>query len=149
MNGQSALRIGDLAASSGLSVDAVRYYERMGLIKPAGRTEGGFRTYRRDATDRIAFIRQAQRLGLRLREIAELLGTPGFDGKRHCQKVRAVLLKRLEDVEKQMVEIRSFRRTLKAALENCDRALEGDGVDECPVVQSLTLRRPVHREARP
>lgn len=67
------LRIGSVAAAAGLTVDAVRHYERLGLLKPAARTDGGFRTYGRDPVQRLAFIRQAQRIGLQLREIRDLL----------------------------------------------------------------------------
>jgi MerR family transcriptional regulator, Zn(II)-responsive regulator of zntA len=135
---QNTLRIGDVAASCGLTVDAVRYYERVGLLAHEARTSGGFRTYSANVIERLAFIRQAQRLGLRLREIRELLGVKGGAGRQHCQRVRTVLVQRLEDVEQQMKELKAFRRTLKRALENCDTALAGEAVvNECPVVRSL------------
>lgn len=139
---QASLRIGDVAAATGLTVDAVRYYERVGLLAPDARTQGGFRTYSAGSLQRLAFIRQAQRLGLRLREIRELLGTRGSNGRQHCERVRGVLVKRLADVEAQMAELKAFRRTLQSALENCDAALRGAAVDECPVVRSLAPKRP-------
>ena len=138
---QGPLKIGDVAAAAGITVDAVRYYERLGLIEPDARTEGGFRTYSGDSVHRLAFIQQAQRLGLRLREIRELLGTRGVNGRQHCERVRGLLVKRLADVDAQMAELRAFRRTLRAALENCDAALGGSNVDECPVVRSLAPNR--------
>jgi MerR family Zn(II)-responsive transcriptional regulator of zntA len=135
---QQSLRIGDVAATCGLTVDTVRYYERVGLLAHDARTSGGFRTYRSSVIDRMAFIRQAQRLGLRLREIRELLGVGGTPGRPHCQRVRTVLLRRLDDVETQMKELTAFRRTLKRALQNCDVALASEAaVNECPVVRSL------------
>lgn len=137
----SAMRIGEVAASSGLSVDAVRYYERVGLLAHDARTSGGFRTYRADVVDRLAFIRQAQTLGLRLREIRDLLGARGGRGRPHCERVRTLLTQRLADVETQMNELKAFRRTLRTALANCDSALAGSSIDECPVVQSLTPDR--------
>jgi DNA-binding transcriptional MerR regulator len=137
----SAMRIGEVAASAGLSVDAVRYYERVGLLTHDARTSGGFRTYRADVVDRLAFIRQAQTLGLRLREIRDLLGVRSVRGRQHCERVRTLLIERLADVETQMNELKAFRRTLRTALANCDAALAGSSIDECPVVQSLTPRR--------
>ena len=138
---QHALRIGDVAASSGLSVDAVRYYERMGLLAHDARTAGGFRTYTGDVLDRLTFIRQAQALGLRLRDIRELLGRSGRAGRQHCERVRTLLIQRLAGVETQMAELKAFRRTLRNALENCDVALAAPTIDECPVVRSLTPKR--------
>src|SRR5258707_12948476 len=67
-------RIGELSTKSGLSRDALRYYERLGLMPRARRTSGGFRLYPPGTLDRIRFIKQAQLHGLTLREIRELLG---------------------------------------------------------------------------
>jgi len=134
---QPVLRIGHLASAAGLTVDAVRYYERVGLLKPVSRTEGGFRNYSRDSVDRLAFIRQAQRLGLHLREIRDLLAASAT-GSQQCQRVRGVLGKRLADVEVQMAELRAFRKTLRTALSDCDTALRGGHQNDCPVVGSLT-----------
>ena len=92
-----------------------------------------------DVIERLAFIRQAQVLGLRLREIRELLGARG-GGRQQCERVRAVLIQRLADVDAQMSELKAFRRTLRTALVNCDSALGSKSVDECPVVRSLTPR---------
>lgn len=142
MSSRNTLRIGDVASSCGLSVDAVRYYERVGLLVAEGRTAGGFRTYNADAIERLTFVKQAQCLGLRLREIRELLGVPGDRGRQHCQRVRAVLVRRLDDVKSQMKELARFQRTLKRALANCDRALASvANVEECPVVRSLGASR--------
>lgn len=63
----------ELAATVGASPDTIRYYERAGLLPAPARTSGGYRTYEVGAVDRIRFIQGAQRLGLRLREIAGLL----------------------------------------------------------------------------
>ena len=143
-----ALRIGEVAASSGLTVDALRYYERVGLLAHDTRTSGGFRTYHNDIIDRLSFIRQARSLGLRLRDIRELLGARGGSGRKHCENVRALLVQRLADVETQMRELRAFRRTLRVALENCTSALKAESVDECPVVRSLTPSRSNRRTPR-
>jgi DNA-binding transcriptional MerR regulator len=135
---QSLLRIGEVAASSGLSVDALRYYERVGLLQRQARTAGGFRAYGPDTIERLSFIRQAQMLGLRLKDVRELLSATGHPGRRGCEEVRSLLISRLTDVEKQLTELKAFRRTLRAALEHCDSALTAASVVECPVVQSLT-----------
>ncbi|MFD4759791.1 MerR family transcriptional regulator [Streptomyces sp. NPDC058439] len=67
------LRVAEPAAAAGVSADTVRYYERAGLISAPHRTAAGYRTYDDTAIDRLKFIQGGQRLGLRLREIRDLL----------------------------------------------------------------------------
>jgi len=67
------LTVGQLASRTGVRADTVRYYEREGLLPVPQRTEGEHRRYGRDDVDRLLFIRGAQRLGVRLAEIRELL----------------------------------------------------------------------------
>jgi DNA-binding transcriptional MerR regulator len=69
----AALTISMLAKRTGIGADTVRYYERAGLLPPVARTRAGYRKYEESTADRLRFIKGAQRLGLRLREIAELL----------------------------------------------------------------------------
>lgn len=74
---QQTLTIGDLAARSGVAPSALRYYERLGLIR-AGRTGGNQRRYERTELRRVAFIRIAQQVGISLEEIrAALDALPG------------------------------------------------------------------------
>ncbi len=72
-------RIGEVATRSGVSVDAVRYYERLKLLPRARRTSGNFRLFGAEAIERVQFIKQAQELGLTLDEIKGLLATGGAD----------------------------------------------------------------------
>jgi DNA-binding transcriptional MerR regulator len=68
-----SLTVSNLAAEVGLSAGTVRYYERLGLLLPRPeRTPAGYRQYQQDAVERLRFIKSAQRVGLRLREIGEL-----------------------------------------------------------------------------
>jgi len=75
MKTENTLRIGALAAASGVSRDALRYYEKLGLLPRSHRSSGGFRQYERNSVDRIRFVKQAQEHGLTLREIRDLIGT--------------------------------------------------------------------------
>ena len=68
-----ALTVSALADTVGLSADTVRYYERVGLLPPPARSAAGYRLYDQDAVGRLRLIKGAQRAGLRLREIGELL----------------------------------------------------------------------------
>ncbi len=135
--GSHAQRIGAIATATGLTPDAVRYYERLGLVPKPARTEGGFRVYPPDTVARLRFIKQAQKLGLELKEIRDLLGPANGRRREQCQRVRGVLAKRLADVDARMRELEAFRQTLRTAVEQCDRSLRLQETIACPVVSHL------------
>jgi len=136
------LRIGELAAASGLTRDALRYYERQGLLPRSRRTSGGFREYDGGAVDRVRFIKQAQAHGLTLREIRDLVSHQSDAGRTRCRHVRDLLAHKLEQLEGRRRELDAFCKTLQQYLEMCDRALEARTTVDCPVVENLgQLRR--------
>ena len=132
-----ALRIGAVAAATGLTPDAVRYYERLGLLPRPARTGGRFRVYSSDAVVRLRFIRQAKQLGLELREIRELLTPANGRRREQCARVRATLARHLTDVDARLAELKAFRRTIHGALGDCDRALRRSENISCPVIDHL------------
>lgn len=132
-----AQRIGTIAAATGLTRDAIRYYERVGLVPKPARTQGGFRAYPPDTVARLRFVKQAQQLGLELREIRNLLAPANGRRREQCQRVRDVLAKHLAGVKTRMRELEMFRRTLQAALDQCERALHAKETIPCPVVNAL------------
>lgn len=136
-----ALRIGELAAASGLTRDALRYYERQGLLPRARRTSGGFREYDGAAVDRVRFIKQAQAHGLTLREIRDLVSHQSDAGRTRCRHVRDLLARKLEQLEARRGELDAFCNTLHEYLAMCDRALEARTAVDCPVVENLGRRR--------
>jgi DNA-binding transcriptional MerR regulator len=125
-------RIGELATRSGVSVDAVRYYERLRLLPRARRISGGFRLFGPESVERVQFIKQAQELGLTLDEIKGLLATGGAE---ECRKVRNLLSKKISELDGQMTAMKDFRRTLARHLSACERELDTHGDSACcPVV---------------
>ena len=125
-------QIGELASRAGVSVDAVRYYERVKLLPRASRTSGGFRLFDRESVERVRFIKQAQELGLTLAEIKGLLATGGSE---ECTRVRDLLNRKLEDLDGKIKAMKDFRRTLSRHLATCERELEAHGDAACcPVV---------------
>src|SRR5207244_3854748 len=98
-------------------------YEREGLLPKPARTSGGFRVYAPDTVQRLRVIKQAQGLGLSLREIRRLFGHGARQGRERCVQVRTALADHLADVDQRMRQLRAFRRTLPAALSECDEAL--------------------------
>jgi len=137
MSQKPHLTIGDIAARSGLRADALRYYERLGLIAPARRTPGGFRVYSADVLERLCFIKQAQGSGLTLADIRELLGTDKWHGAAQCRQVQRVLQQKLTEMDGRVAELQRFRRTLKRHLAQCNLALSKSADTDCPVVVRL------------
>ncbi len=105
------MRIGELAAHVGVNPKTVRYYERIGLLPAAERTSAGDRVYDEGDRERLGFIRAAQRLGMRLDEIAEVLALRDAD-RRPCGYVRGVLREHVADIDGRIAELQRLRGQL-------------------------------------
>jgi DNA-binding transcriptional MerR regulator len=132
------MRIGEVAAATGVTVEALRYYERQGLLPPPPRTQSGVRRYGPDAVARVGFIKQAQRLGLTLKDIQQLTFAGSRKTRGSCAKIRNVLAERIADLDGRVAELQQFRQTLCEYLSDCDRALGAANDADCPTVQRLT-----------
>jgi len=137
MSSKTTFTIGELAARAGMTPDALRYYERLGVIGPVKRTGGGFRVYTADVIERLQFIKQAQRHGLTLAEIGELLRLDARRGPSQCRQVQRLLERKLADVDARLIELQEFRRTLDGYLAQCNRTLADTPEAVCPVVEDL------------
>lgn len=137
--------IGKVAASAGVSVQTVRYYERLGLLPAAQRTESGYRVYSPLAAERLRFIRQAQAAGFRLDEITEILRLK-YSGQSPCDCVRGLLERKLEQVEREMAELARFREELRQTLKKSRRLprLPHSASAICPILDSM----PAHQRRR-
>ena len=134
MNGGS-LQIGETATYSGVSIDTVRYYERLGLLPRAVRSSGGFRLFPAETVERIKFIKQAQEMGFTLEEIKRLFST---GGARQCQAVKELLLEKLTELETKMEQMRNFKTILKHYLTDCEKELKAHGEQAvCPVMVTI------------
>jgi DNA-binding transcriptional MerR regulator len=132
----SALRIGEIALRSGVSIDTVRYYERRRLLPAASRTEGGFRLFSEETVDRVQFIKQAQELGFSLDEIGEILTTGGAT---ECRRVRDHLKVKLTELNERIRLMQDFRKTLTRHLADCERELSRHTDDAvCPVLVKIS-----------
>jgi DNA-binding transcriptional MerR regulator len=110
------LRVAELAAEVGVAADTVRYYERAGLLPAPARTPAGYRMYDGSAVERIQFIQGAQRLGLRLREIADLLAIRDT-GVCPCEPAEQVLRRRLAEVDTELARLTALRAQMVTMLE--------------------------------
>ncbi|CAN5705738.1 MAG: heavy metal-responsive transcriptional regulator [Pyrinomonadaceae bacterium] len=132
---RSELKIGEVAARAGVSIDALRYYERMKLLPRAPRTSGGFRLFTHEHVERVQFIKQAQELGFSLDEIKGLLATGGAD---ECREVRDLLQRKLSELDDRLKAMKGFRRVLAKHLSACEGELERHGESACcPVVVGI------------
>jgi DNA-binding transcriptional MerR regulator len=111
-----ALTVSALATQAGLSADTVRYYERVGLLPPPDRSAAGYRLYDQDALGRLRLIKGAQRAGLRLREIGELLQVADR-GQCPCGHTETLLRERLVEVRAELERLRSLEAELTSLLE--------------------------------
>jgi DNA-binding transcriptional MerR regulator len=133
---ERGLRVGELASEAGVASDTVRYYERAGLLPPPARTSSGYREYEPDAVDRLLFIQGAQRLGLRLRDVRDLLAVRDT-GTCPCEPAEPLLRRRLDEVDAEMRRLAGLRAELV-------RMLDGLPTADCPDPEPGSWR-PVER----
>ena len=110
-----ALTVGELARRTGLRPSAVRFYERRGIIPRATRLPNGYRIYEEDAVASIALIRNAQALGITLREARQLLEML-LARKRPCEHARKLIEGRLRSVESTLTQLETLRGELRKHL---------------------------------
>lgn len=127
------MRIGAMAQKAGISVDAIRFYERNALLPKAPRTHGGFRQYAETDVDTLLFIRRAQRLGFSLHAIRGFLKLR-CNSSQPCKQVRRQLSAKLADIQRKMTELRELEQELRAALRRCDEELR-KGNARCPILK--------------
>ncbi|NEK59718.1 heavy metal-responsive transcriptional regulator [Geodermatophilus sabuli] len=107
------MRVSELAEAAGVASDTVRYYERAGLLPPPERTPSGYRSYDAGALDRLHFIQGAQRLGLRLTDIRDLLAIRDT-GRCPCEPAEAVLRRRLAELDVELARLQALRAEMVA-----------------------------------
>jgi DNA-binding transcriptional MerR regulator len=111
-----ALTVSVLAGQTGLSADTVRYYERVGLLPEPARSAAGYRLYDPSAIDRLRLIKGAQRAGLRLLEIGELLQVAD-QGQCPCGHTETLLRERLAEVHAELQRLHDLEADLNRLLE--------------------------------
>jgi DNA-binding transcriptional MerR regulator len=109
------LRIGDLARASGLSPDSLRHYERLGLLRPAARTSGGFRKYPADAVRRVKVIQRSLAIGFTLADLASIFRERAA-GLAPCRRVRALADEKLRALNDRIVNLQRLRDALGQTL---------------------------------
>jgi DNA-binding transcriptional MerR regulator len=133
------VHIGKAAKVAGVSVDTIRFYQKLGLIKIAGRSAGGYRLFDGQQIRDLTFVRHAQELGFSLNEVKELLA---LRQKHHvCSEVQSMLKRKLGDVREKINSLSRLEADLATTFRNCNRGLrlkrEIKHEDCCPLLTKL------------
>jgi DNA-binding transcriptional MerR regulator len=114
--------IGEAAARAGISVDTIRYYERIGVLPKPPRSAAGYRRYSDAHVGRMVFVRNAARFGFPLKELAGFLKSRE-KGQLPCRSVRAAGDRLLADMDRQIAELTAARGEMVRTLAEWDRVL--------------------------
>ena len=126
------MNIGQAAKHSGLSAKMIRYYESIGLLKPAHRSDSGYRLYNDDDLHTLAFIKRSRDLGFSLDEVGKLLAL-WQDRQRASSDVKALARQHIDELNQKIVELTSLRDTLQDLVDSC----QGDHRPDCPILKGL------------
>ena len=127
------MNIGQASKASGVSTKMIRYYESIGLITPADRTDSNYRSFSsRDLND-LRFIKRARSLGFSMEEITHLLSL-WRDRTRPSREVKAIAQKHVEDLDTRIAEMKSMADTLRHLAHCC----AGDERPDCPILEDLS-----------
>ena len=125
--------IGALSKRTGVNIETIRYYERIGIMPSPPHTQGGQRVYDDGHLRRLAFVRRSRELGFSLDDIRALLKL--VDGGDYtCGEVRDMTVAQIADVRRKIADLRRMERVLKDMAAKC----EGGDVPDCPIVEALS-----------
>jgi DNA-binding transcriptional MerR regulator len=120
------LTIGDVSEKTGLPVKRIHYYERRGLVEPAGRSEAGYRLYTEEEVAKLEFVKRAKLLGLTLEEIAELVGVAeGCNEGEIFPHIEELLAEKIAETERKIAELSAFREGLLYYRERANSLKDG------------------------
>jgi MerR family copper efflux transcriptional regulator len=126
------MKIGEAARASGVSAKTIRYYESIGLIPRASRSESGYRSFVQMDIDTLRFVQRARSLGFSVKDVARLLDL-WRDRSRVSSAVKTLAIEQLGEIERKIDELRSMRDTLEHLAEQC----HGDQRPDCPILDGI------------
>jgi DNA-binding transcriptional MerR regulator len=130
------LSIGLVARRTGATVPTVRYYEDIGLLPPAARTEAGQRSYDETTVKRLVFIRRCRDFGFSIEQVRELVGLVDHPD-RPCDEVREIAATHLTQVRQKLAELKALEASLDAFVCSCDTACAGGPAVDCTILEDL------------
>lgn len=126
------MNIGKAAEAAGVSAKMIRYYEDIGLIDPAARTESGYRVYSDTDVHMLRFIRRSRDLGFSIEQIGKLI-TLWKDRSRASAEVKALALEHIAELRAKIEKLDAMAQTLEHLAETC----HGDGRPDCPILEDI------------
>jgi len=126
------MNIGEVAKTSGVNAKTIRYYESIGLIPEASRTESGYRTYSDRDVETLRFIHHSRNLGFSVKDVSRLLDL-WRNQKRASADVKELALSHIEEVDRKIAELKTIRDTLTHLTRRC----HGDNRPDCPILKEL------------
>lgn len=127
------MKIGELSKKTGLSIDAIRFYEKSGLIKGPARTEGGYREFNKDAVAAIEFISHCRSLDIPISEIKKLLNVRSGSAK-SCREANIVIDEQIEILRSRIKELKTLEKTLSDLRSVCNSEL---APEKCEIIRSI------------
>ena len=142
------MNIGQAARASGVSAKMIRYYDEIGLVQPASRTDSNYREYEERQLNELRFIKRARSLGFSMEEITQLLSL-WRDRSRPSRDVKWIADRHLADLDARIAEMQAMANTLRHLSHCC----AGDDRPDCPILTDLTEGKdpgpaPTKRSAR-
>jgi MerR family mercuric resistance operon transcriptional regulator len=125
------LTIGNLAKQANVTIETIRYYQRIGLLKEPDKPGSGYRQYTNDAIAKIRFIKRAQQVGFTLKEIAGLLSLDGS----HCADVRKIAEQKYQQIDKQIKDLIALRNILDALVKGCQ---SNSSIEYCFLINAFS-----------
>lgn len=126
-----AMNIGAAAKASGVSAKMIRYYESIGLIALAGRTDAGYRIYSEGDVNTLRFIHRAREFGFPIERIRLLVSL--WQGAKPSREVKQVAVEHVSDLDRRIAELTAMRDALQLLADHC----HGDARPECPILGDL------------
>jgi Cd(II)/Pb(II)-responsive transcriptional regulator len=139
------MRIGDLAAATGIPAETIRFYEREGLLPKARRADNNYRVYGAPHADRLAFIRHCRNLDMTLDEVRALLRLRELPA-RDCAEVNALLDDHIGHVKQRICELRALEKDLKLLRARC---ASPHAIDDCGILSGLDAAASIPRNLAP
>ncbi len=138
MKATDGFSIGELSKQSGVNIETIRYYEKIGIMPVTNRSAGGYRIYGADHLKRLSFVRRSRQLGFSLDEIRGLLRL--VDGHAYtCAEVHALTLDHVAEIRRKIADLKRLKRVMEEMAAQCS----GGRAPECAIVDALfDMREP-------
>ncbi|MGZ8227621.1 MAG: MerR family transcriptional regulator [Methylococcaceae bacterium] len=127
------LTINAVAKKSGVGIETIRYYQRIGLIEKPEKPLSGYRIYSEDIITRLLFIQRAKKLGFNLAEIANLLAL----GDGRCAETKELAAHKLEIIKSKLHDLQAIASTLEKLIQSCE---SNSTRQACPIITVISKK---------